>query len=90
MFCEDVNDSVTSRHVSSGSRLELLDPARSHDSDRSRRDLCSVCSQNQLLKIKQLANFVPQNEVSEPFPLYFIYFRLGYDLGLLYFSNVDI
>ena len=25
--------------------------------------LCTVCSRNQLLKVKQLANFVPYNEV---------------------------
>jgi len=62
MFCEDDSDASATRHVDRASMSEFLDPVKPHDSDRS-QDLCSVCSQNQLLKVKQLANFVPQNEV---------------------------
>jgi len=63
MLCEDDSDPVAAHHVANASRSEHLYPVRPHDNDRSHHNLCSVCSQNQLLKIKQLANFVPQNEV---------------------------
>ena len=58
MYCDDGDDAATGCHGDDASTS-----GRRHNSDRSCRDLCSVCSQNQLLKIKQLANFVPQNEV---------------------------
>jgi len=61
MFCEDDTDPVAGRHVDGSSHSEQQSPLQPHNS--SHHDLCSVCSQNQLLKVKQLANFVPQNEV---------------------------
>ena len=61
MFCdEDAVDSAAARRVDCAS---TSDPMQPHNNDKSHHDLCSVCSQNQLLKVKQLANFVPQNEV---------------------------
>jgi len=64
MFCEDdADEPADAHHVDRASTFEFLKPLRPQNSDRSRHDLCSVCSQNQLLKVKQLANFVPQNEV---------------------------
>jgi len=63
MFCEDDSDSVADHHVDGSPRSELLNPLQTHDNNSRHYDLCSVCSQNQLLKVKQLANFVPQNEV---------------------------
>lgn len=53
MYCEDSCDAV----------IENASRSQSRDSSKACHDLCSVCRQNQLLKIKQLANFVPQNEV---------------------------
>lgn len=35
--------------------------------------LCQSCSRNQLLKIKQLANFVPYNDVSFTMIIIYIY-----------------
>jgi len=64
MYCEeDISDTAAACRVDRTSTSAFLDPMQPHDNNRSRHDLCSVCSQNQLLKIKQLANFVPQNEV---------------------------
>jgi len=64
MHCaDDADDPDDARHVDRASTSEFHDPLRPQNNDRSRHDLCSVCSQNQLLKVKQLANFVPQNEV---------------------------
>ena len=63
MFCEDFSDSVAGHHVNGSPRSEPLNGLQPADNSGRRNDLCSICSQNQLLKIKQLANFVPQNEV---------------------------
>jgi len=46
-----------------GSASQLADRKQLRTNNKSRHNLCSVCTQNQLLKVKQLANFVPQNEV---------------------------
>jgi len=65
MFCEDSSDTAASPsgdHSFTSTSVHTMKP---RNNDRKSHDLCSVCSQNQLLKIKQLANFVPQNEVRQ-------------------------
>jgi len=62
MFCDD-NDPDAGRRIDGSPTSELLNTLPPRDHNGRHNDLCSVCSQNQLLKIKQLANFIPQNEV---------------------------
>jgi len=63
MFCEDDIDTVADHCVNGSPRSQLRNTLQRQDDNRRVHDLCSVCNQNQLLKVKQLANFVPQNEV---------------------------
>ena len=63
MFCVNGDDPDADRHADGTLRSELQNTLQQNENTERRHDLCSICSQNQLLKIKQLANFVPQNEV---------------------------